>query len=55
MKGGVEVVLADCTHYQNGSCPLPLTQQTKQAVLAQATEKARLGLRGESGLLPVRE
>ena len=46
VKGGVEVVLGDCTHYQNGSASLPLSQQMKAVVLAQATDKARLGLRG---------
>uniref|UniRef100_A0A6A7G0R4 Calcium-transporting ATPase n=2 Tax=Hirondellea gigas TaxID=1518452 RepID=A0A6A7G0R4_9CRUS len=45
VKGGVEVVLADCSHYQYGSSPLPLTQQAKSNILSSAQEKGRQGLR----------
>ncbi|KAF2358893.1 P-type ATPase [Trinorchestia longiramus] len=44
-KGGVEVMMADCSHYQQGSSSLPLSPNAKATILNSAKEQARHGLR----------
>ncbi|XP_047736122.1 calcium-transporting ATPase type 2C member 2-like, partial [Hyalella azteca] len=45
VKGSVEVLMEDCAQYHQGSSSLPLSPNTKAAIISTAQQHARHGLR----------